>query len=238
MAWRRPGDKPLSEPMLVNLPTQICVTRPQWVNKMGSETITIIHYNDVIISSMAYQITAVLIVCSGVDQRKHQSSASLVFVRGVHKGLVTWKMFSFNDTIMSNDNRYAIAASEQWTNIGSKFLLQHDGAKNNYLSRPLSNIACFDNGNVTSVVWSIICVTPLWKRSSTVIADGLAPNVHRISATILVKYVGRHTPVYRGHRPPCVYPVYTLTRYLVVLFHWLLLSREISKSTSQLWMDK
>ena len=31
MAWRRPGDKPLSEPMLVSLRTHICVTRPQWV---------------------------------------------------------------------------------------------------------------------------------------------------------------------------------------------------------------
>ena len=31
MAWCRPGDKPLSEPMMVRLPTHICVTRPQWV---------------------------------------------------------------------------------------------------------------------------------------------------------------------------------------------------------------
>ena len=31
MAWRRPGDKPLSEPMMLSLPTHICVTRPQWV---------------------------------------------------------------------------------------------------------------------------------------------------------------------------------------------------------------
>ena len=31
MAWRRPGDKPLSEAMMVNLPTHICVSRPQWV---------------------------------------------------------------------------------------------------------------------------------------------------------------------------------------------------------------
>ena len=29
MAWRREGDKPLSEPMMVNLLTHICVTRPQ-----------------------------------------------------------------------------------------------------------------------------------------------------------------------------------------------------------------
>ena len=34
MAWRRPGDKPLSEPMIVSLPTHICVTRPQWVNAL------------------------------------------------------------------------------------------------------------------------------------------------------------------------------------------------------------
>ena len=31
MAWRRLGDKPLSEPMIVSLLTHICVTRPQWV---------------------------------------------------------------------------------------------------------------------------------------------------------------------------------------------------------------
>ena len=32
MAWRRPGDKSLSEPMLVFVPTHICVTRPQSVS--------------------------------------------------------------------------------------------------------------------------------------------------------------------------------------------------------------
>ena len=31
MAWRRPGDKPLSGQMMVKLPTHICVTRPRWV---------------------------------------------------------------------------------------------------------------------------------------------------------------------------------------------------------------
>ena len=33
MAWRRPGDKPLSEPVMVRLSTHICVTRPQWFRK-------------------------------------------------------------------------------------------------------------------------------------------------------------------------------------------------------------
>ena len=36
MAWRRPGDKPLSEPMVVSLPTHICVARPQWVKESCS----------------------------------------------------------------------------------------------------------------------------------------------------------------------------------------------------------
>ena len=31
MAWRRPGDKPLSEPMMVSLLTHICITLPQWI---------------------------------------------------------------------------------------------------------------------------------------------------------------------------------------------------------------
>ena len=60
---------------------------------------------------MALQITGVLnvysTVCSGIDQRKYQSSASLAFVRRIHqwpnsphKGLVTRKMFPFDDVIM------------------------------------------------------------------------------------------------------------------------------------------
>ena len=34
MAWRRPGDKPLSEAMRVSSLTHKCVTRPQWVNRV------------------------------------------------------------------------------------------------------------------------------------------------------------------------------------------------------------
>ena len=38
MAWRRSGDKPLSEPMMVSLLTHICVTRPQWVNAVAFQS--------------------------------------------------------------------------------------------------------------------------------------------------------------------------------------------------------
>ena len=47
------------------------------------------HHNEVIMNSMASQITSLTIVYStvysGADQRKHQSSASLAFVRGIHR---------------------------------------------------------------------------------------------------------------------------------------------------------
>ena len=46
------------------------------------------HDSDVIMSTMASQITSLAIVYStvysGADQRKHQSSVSLAFVRGIH----------------------------------------------------------------------------------------------------------------------------------------------------------
>ena len=70
------------------------------------------HYCDVIMSAMASLITSLTIlysaIYSGADKRKHQSSASLVFVWGIprwlgnsaHKGPVTWKIFPFDDVIM------------------------------------------------------------------------------------------------------------------------------------------
>ena len=35
MAWRLPGNKPLSETMMVSLLTHMCVTQPQWVKRMS-----------------------------------------------------------------------------------------------------------------------------------------------------------------------------------------------------------
>ena len=71
-----------------------------------------LHYDDVIMTILASQITSLMvvysIVYSGVNQRKHQSSASLAFVREIHRGPVnfphkwpvTRKMFPFDDVIM------------------------------------------------------------------------------------------------------------------------------------------
>ena len=74
--------------------------------------LTVLHYNDVIMGPVASQITSLMIVYSdvysGADEGKYQSFASLAFGRGNHrwpviswhKGLVTQKMFPFDDVIM------------------------------------------------------------------------------------------------------------------------------------------
>ena len=70
------------------------------------------HYDDVVMGAIASQITSLTIVyltvCLDADQRKHQSSASLAFVWGIHWGPVnspykwpvTRKMSPFDDVIM------------------------------------------------------------------------------------------------------------------------------------------
>ena len=77
--------------------------------------------------AMASQITSLTIVystvCSDADQRKHESSASLAFVWGIHRGPVnsphkwpvTRKSFPFHDVVMFNVN--------QCCGVGIEFLV-------------------------------------------------------------------------------------------------------------------
>ena len=85
------------------------VSKSSWYDNKGTQDD---HYNDVTMGAMASQITSLTIVYttvySGADQRKHQSSAWLAFVRGIHrcpvnsrhKWPVTRKVFPFDDVIM------------------------------------------------------------------------------------------------------------------------------------------
>ena len=100
---------------------------PWWRHYMGTHSslmfpCVVNHYDDVIMSTIASQITSLTIVYStvysGADQSKHQSSASLAFVWGIHRGPVnsphkwpvTRKMFPFDDVIMSTDYRWVPCA--------------------------------------------------------------------------------------------------------------------------------
>ena len=51
MAWRRPGDKPLSEPILVRSLTHICVTQPQWVNICTWFVVYVLSWSDCEVSA-------------------------------------------------------------------------------------------------------------------------------------------------------------------------------------------
>ena len=84
------------------------------------------HYGDVIMGAIASHITSLAIVYptvySDADQRKHESSASLAFVRGIHRGpvnsphkwSVTRKMFPFDDVIMCSLNLQSILVHHKY----------------------------------------------------------------------------------------------------------------------------
>ena len=96
----------------VNIKTMTLRARIPWI----PHRIACTYYCDVIMGAMASQITSLTIVYStvhsGPDQRKPQSSASLAFVRGIHRGpvnsphkwSVTRKMFPFDDVIRHTYN--------------------------------------------------------------------------------------------------------------------------------------
>ena len=76
------------------VPTRSCITHYETTNALSTVFTFILqgHYSDAIMGAMASQITNLKTFYStddsGADQRKHQSSPSLAFVRGIHRGPV------------------------------------------------------------------------------------------------------------------------------------------------------
>ena len=138
MAWCLSGAKPLADPILtyhqfeskkqISMKFSLKLKSEERDLEMSSakwqpfgfliKVFTILslgrasHYGDVIMGAIATHITSPTVVYSSdysdADQRKHQGSASLAFVRGIHRGpvnsphkwSVTRKMFPFDDVIM------------------------------------------------------------------------------------------------------------------------------------------
>ena len=128
-SWRN-QNKEMSLPPAARATYDRCV-----VSSLGS----IIHYSDVIMGAMVSQITSLTIVYSSVysdtDQRKHQSSVSLAFVRGIHRwpvnsphnGPVTRKMFPYDDVIMAVSERKIVSntSSNRNQNKNKQRVLMH-----------------------------------------------------------------------------------------------------------------
>ena len=99
------------------------------VKSTSGASFTSMHYCNVIMGTIVSQITSLTIVYSTVysdaDQRKHQSSASLAFVRGIHRGPVnsphkwpvTRKMFPFDDVI-----RFYLRLEDEWGIVSRVFI--------------------------------------------------------------------------------------------------------------------
>ena len=115
------------------------------------------HYNDVIMGAIASQFTSLTIVYSTVysdaDQRKHQSSASLAFVRGIHRWPVnsphkwpgTRKMFPFDDVIM---NCHDADKANNNSNITVNICLLAESSNRQRCNESLINLLAY-----TFVIW-------------------------------------------------------------------------------------
>ena len=123
-----PRSKPpygVTRPQPVSSLTHPCVSDPWWWWFM------LRHYDDVIMGAMASQITSLTIVYSTVIptqmKRKHQSSASLAFVWGIHRGPVnpphkwpvTRKMSPFDDVIMDSWQSQCHVSRASFVNVDS-----------------------------------------------------------------------------------------------------------------------
>ena len=122
------------------------------------------YYNDVMLGTMASQITSLAIFYSitYAGQRKHQNSASLAFVCGIHrwpvnslqKSPVTRKMFLFDDIIMLSYRVYTMAADVLATQ-GWKYVV----ASSSHIFQPIYFIS-----SKTLHTWpclsSILCQNP------------------------------------------------------------------------------
>ena len=127
------------------------------------------HYCDVTMGMMASQITSLTIIYSTVytdgGQRKHQSSASLAFVRGIHrvsvnsphKWPVTGKMFPFEDVIMPSyplisvkRQRLSTSMWNAWNIMCNLCILLMD-----YLESIISYQVVTEN-NIPEYIWQIL----------------------------------------------------------------------------------
>ena len=147
---------------------------------MDMNHIFVSHYGDVIMGAIASQITSFTIVYSTVysdaDQGKHQSSASVAFVRWIHRGPVnsphkwpvTRKMFPFEDVIMEAGPCFNLVYQ-----FGSSVSKQHDRNK----SAIHTESAIFDKVYFNTSQYELWCITRLewWLLGPSQYEDAILP---------------------------------------------------------------
>ena len=142
------------------------------------------HYDDVIMSEIASQITSLTIVyltvLSGADQSKHQSSASLAFVLEIHrwpvnfphKWPVTRKIFPFDDVIMLCNPAHYISIAERDSSVMSSLCSLNSTDMSTLFCR---NMYCsFHSESTLSARCDTTCTQP-WQRNNYSIIHSIIP---------------------------------------------------------------
>ena len=208
---------------------------------------------------MASQITSLTVVYSiaysDADQRKHQSSASLAFVRGIHrrpvspnKGPVTRKLFPFDDVIMvglvnpeTTYNVIELQLTTQW------FVSVTDGmapsrnqtshtsflSENRLEQSETISFLIYSNTGVTQLM-----VRPIWQHKSEstlaqVMACFLTATSHYLKQCWLIIskvqcYLGGHDDVIKWKHFPHYWP-------FVRWIHWSPVNSHTKASDAELW---
>ena len=166
---------------------------------------------------MASQITSLTIVYStvysGADQRKHQSSAALAVVRGIHRWPVNsphkWpvrrKMFPFDDVIMNLIPHLSV----YWAWDYLWFQAFHI-CKRRPMSSTISEKSCSAFRIITSITW--------WSRQ-----------MEAVSA-LLAFCEGIHRPPHKG-------PVVTTGNAGFVVFFDVSLNQRLNKQLTRRWFE-
>ena len=144
MAWRRSGDKPLSEPMMVNLSTHICVTRPQWVNYTGLHSLGNDWYSLKVVASYVYSFLG------------RRSRTRLAFTLGCLKYYLTNRtQFVNHDGI--NSYKLSVTPGVPQGSILAQTLstIYMNNIPNT--SVKCHGISCVENTNIHGVKWKMPC---------------------------------------------------------------------------------
>ena len=169
---------------------------------------------------LASQITSLPVVCSivysDVNQRKHQSSASLAFVREIHRGPVnfphkwpvTRKMFPFDDVIMTTVC-LKLARSQNKSPSRTMGVLTHWGRVTHICVSELTIIGS-DNGLSPERRQAII-----WTSAGILLIGPLRTNFSEISIKIhIFSFKKMHLKMSSGKWRPFCLGLNVLTCYL------------------------
>ena len=139
MAWRRPGDKPLSEPMMVSLLTHICVTRPQFLKNKNNRISDISNqiqcysckwffYYDIYIHVYISCLFEIALYCTEINTVSagffHIRNRILVINNGTQPLVNPWrKNKNVSNIIMFDSEEFEYVFLTRWHN--SKWWMKH-----------------------------------------------------------------------------------------------------------------